>query len=194
MPLKKLKEEEKASTESLVAAIEHKDRRFRLFQTLFMVGTFVALMVIIGAQQRTLDGVEEQLRQAETIATEESKQNEAQQNKIVRRLNCMVYFFTIPQRQNLTIEHIDECTLNRDNSVDQFFENPEPINTEQPPNLPNSAPTATQENDEAPAPQQPTTQNPNPQTPPSEDRSPVTLETPIIDIPLCVPLTGLCIR
>lgn len=196
MPYKKLKEQEKASTETLLAAIEHKDRRFRLFQTLFMIATFIALIFIINAQQRTLSGVADQLKQAETIAEEEAKQNDSQQNKIVRRLNCMVYFFTIPHRQNLTIESIDACTLNRDADVDQFFVEPEPTDTEQPPNLPDSAPSATSENDRAQAtvPEEPDA-NPVEDSPPiTEPRPPVTIKTPIIDIPLCVPLLDVCVR
>lgn len=197
MPLKKLKEQEKATTQALLAAIEQKDRRFRLFQTLFMVATFIALIFIISAQQRTLAGVENQLKEYRTLASEDSARDEDQQNKIVRRLNCMVYFFTIPNRQGLTIESIDECTLNRDENVDQFFAHPEDTNSERPPNLPDSAPSATSENDVAPVitPEQPDAQ-PVEETPPVvEPRPPVMIHLPILpDIPVCVPLLDVCVR
>lgn len=73
MPLKKLNPAELDSTDQLIHAIEHKDRRFRLFQTIFMVGTFLALIVIIGAQQNTLDGIKAQQTEAEKTAKLQSE-------------------------------------------------------------------------------------------------------------------------
>lgn len=68
MPLKKLSDQNGASAEELIRAIEKKDRRFRLFQSLFMIGTFVALIFIISAQQRTLAEVQDQVREDQRIA------------------------------------------------------------------------------------------------------------------------------
>lgn len=194
MPLKSLTPQEKEDTTALLAAIERKDRRFRLFQTIFMVGTFLALIIIIGAQQKTLADVQNQQKQAEEIALESAKRSENQQDKIIRRLNCMVVFFSETDRQNLSINDIDRCTLNRDENIDQFFQQPESTPAEQPPNLEGSAPTATQENAEAPVPEQARTEPPASQPTVVEPRPPATIETPLVDIPLCVPLTGLCIR
>lgn len=196
MPLKKLKEEEKASTEALLAAIEHKDRRFRLFQTLFMVGTFIALIFIIGGQQRTLEDVRAQQKQAEEIALQATEQSEDSDTKIIRRLNCMVVFFSERNRSSLSIDDIDRCTLNRDKNVNQFFQQSEETPAEQPPNLPDSVPSATSENDETQAtvPEEPEVQ-PIEETPSVVNpRPPVAIETPIIDISLCLPLVDICVR
>lgn len=121
MPLKKLKPEDMQDTTALIHAIERKDRRFRLFQLLFMITTFIALIIIISAQQRTLDGVRDQLSQAKSTAQEQNKQSKEQQATILRRLDCMTVFFSQTSRMNLSIENIDKCTLNRDGSLQQFF-------------------------------------------------------------------------
>jgi hypothetical protein len=193
MPLKHLKHED-ATAEELIRAIEKKDRRFRLFQSLFMIGTFCALIVIIGAQQRTLDGVQTQVAEDQKIAAQTRKERTEQLNDITRRLNCMVVFFSTPDREGLTIENVNECTLNRNENLNKFFEDEPNNSSENPPNLPGSATTAPQENAAAPVPQNPQIENPNPETPPAEERPPLTLQTPIIDIPLCVPLLDVCAR
>lgn len=151
MPFNKLKPEEKQSTEALIATIERKDRRFRLFQTLFMVTTFVALIIIISAQQRTLNGVRDQLSQAKTIASETTERSKEQQDTILRRLDCMSVFFSQRDRTNLSIVNIDKCTLDRNGDLQQFFtqqpgQTPEITREQQPtPNLTPSAPPAQDE-------------------------------------------------
>lgn len=182
------------STQQLIASIERKDKRFRLFQSLFMIGTFIGLIIIIGAQQRTLDGVQAQVKQDAEIAERTRADRTEQLNDITRRLNCMVVFFSTPDRTNLTIENVEKCTLNKDENLNKFFHDEPTNNSENPPNLSDSAPTAAQENAEAPAPEQPNTEDPGGETPPAEERPPVTVQTPIVDIPLCVPLTGICVR
>ncbi len=187
MPLKKLKPEETSSTSSLIAAIERKDRRFRLFQTIFMVGTFIALIVIIGAQQRTLDGVEEQLSQAKSVAAEQSKRANESDDKIERRLDCMVVFFTQKDRNNLSITDIDKCTLDKDGDLQQFFRTneqgeTETTPTEQPSNLTPS--TSSAQNNGA--------GNGNGQENKPE-RKPVQIDLPLLPpIPVCVPITEIC--
>lgn len=189
MPLKQLKLHEGASAEELIHAIERKDRRFRLFQTFFMVGTFIALIIIIGAQQRTLDGVQAQLDQAKKVAQEQSTQSDESLKTILRRLDCMPVFFSQRDRTNLSIENIDKCTLNRGGNLEQFF-------TQQP----GEQPETTRE-------QQPDS-NLTPSTPPSEGESanpptdstppalsnPSTIDLPLVDTsPVCV-LQLVCVR
>lgn len=191
MPLKRLSHEN-ATAEELIRAIERKDRRFRLFQTLFMVSTFIALIFIISAQQRTLDGVQQQVAEDQRIAAETRKERTEQLNDITRRLNCMVVFFSTPDRTNLTIENVNNCTLNRDENLNKFFQDEPTNSSENPPNLTGDA--SNNPGTEAPVPEQPVVDNPNSETPPAEERPPVTIQTPIIDIPLCVPLIGVCVR
>lgn len=188
MPLKKLKPDELDSTDKLIHAIEHKDRRFRLFQTIFMVGTFMALILIIGAQQRTLDGVEEQLSQAKTVAAEQAKRANESDEKIERRLDCMVVFFTQKDRENLSITNIDECTLDKGGDLQQFFRTneqgqTETTPTEQPPNLTPSTPPA-QDGSAGNG----NGQNPNP------PQKPLEIDLPLLPpIPVCVPVVNLCV-
>lgn len=123
MPLKKLSDEEihRNNTNELIAQIEKKDRRFRFFQTLFMVLTMLALVLVISAQQRTLNGVEDQLAEQKRIAIIADKNSKDQLATILRRFDCLVVYFGQKDRANLTIENIDKCTLNRDGNIQEFF-------------------------------------------------------------------------
>lgn len=110
------------TTHELINNIEKKDKRFRFFQSLFMVLTFLALILIISAQQRTLNGVKTQLAEQETIAEQTNTHNDNNQDTILRRLNCMAVFFNQTNRQDLSIENIDKCTLDRDGNVQHYFD------------------------------------------------------------------------
>jgi len=123
MPLKKLTPQEvhENNTNELIAQIEKKDRRFRFFQTLFMVMTMVALVLVISAQQRTLDGVRDQLVEQKRIAEVADKNSKDQLATILRRFDCLVVYFGQKNRSTLTIENIDKCTLNRDGNIQEFF-------------------------------------------------------------------------
>lgn len=120
-PLKKLEKTDSMSTDDLIAQIERKDRRFRLAQTVFMVSTFIALIVVIFIQNQTLHGVQEQLAQAKEVAAKQSKQSDASDAKIIRRLDCMVVFFSQKDRTNLSIANIEDCTLDKDGNIQRFF-------------------------------------------------------------------------
>lgn len=161
-----------ASTQELISNIEKKDRRFRLFQSIFMISTFVALIFIIGAQQRTLTNVQEQVSKEAKTAEQASSERSEQLTAITRRLDCMVVFFSQPDRDNLTIENVENCALNKDQDLNKFFRNDPNNSADNPPNLPSSAPTATQENAEA-------------QVPEKEQQY-------ILGIPICVPFTDIC--
>lgn len=121
MPLKPLKVEEGTTTDELISQIERKDRRFRLAQTIFMVSTFIALIIVIFIQNQTLGGVQDQLSQAKRVAAQQNEQADASRDKIIRRLDCMVVFFTQKDRTNLSIQNIDKCTLDRDGDIERFF-------------------------------------------------------------------------
>lgn len=190
MPLKKLNPEELDTTDKLIHAIEHKDRRFRLFQTIFMVGTFLALIIIIGGQQNTLDGIRAQQTEAKDQAKAQDKQSNELGARIERRLDCMVVFFSQKERTNLSIENIDKCTLNRDGDIQRFFrDDPDrgtvTTPTEQPSSLTPS--TAPQTGDSA-------AEEPIEQPPVVEPRPPVVIDLPLLpSIPVCVPFTGICV-
>ena len=195
MPLKKLKTDDNVTAEELIRAIEKKDRRFRLFQTFFMVGTFLALIIIISAQQRTLDGITQQQAAQKEFSAESREERNDQNEAIARRLNCIIVFFSLPDRDEVTIEDINSCALNRDKTEQQFFAEPESTDQEQPPNLTDGAPSGGSDGSPAPTqPQQPT--NPQPPTEnPQQPNNPVELDLPLLpSIPLCVPVTGICVR
>ena len=187
MPFKKLQPHEQESAETLIAAIERKDRRFRFFQTLFMIGTFVALMVIISGQQRTLDGLQSQLAEARQTADKQSKQVDDSQKTILRRLDCMTVFFSQRDRTNLTIQDVDRCTLNREGNPQIFFEPNEDGTTRV---------TPTPQNTPATPQQQPQTENPAPKPTvvnPDPNPAPISLVTPLLSQPICV-LGVLCVQ
>lgn len=140
MPFKKLKITEAASTDELIGQIERKDRVFRVAQTIFMVSTLVALLIVISAQQRTLNSIQNQVEDAKRVAQAQSDQSDNLQTTILRRLDCLAVYFSQRNRTDLTIEDIDKCTLNRNGTAQQFFtqepgQQPVTTPTEQPPNL-----------------------------------------------------------
>lgn len=121
MPFKHLTEDEKRDTITLLAAIERKDKRFRVAQAVFMIGTFLLLTVVIIAQYNVLNQIKAQNMSAQATADKQSKESNERQEKIIRRLDCVVVFFGQKDRANLSIEDIEKCALNRDGNVDQFF-------------------------------------------------------------------------
>lgn len=180
------------STQQLIQQIEKKDRRFRTAQSIFMALLMITLIFLVSLVFRTLDSVKQQLEGQKNIVAQFKEEEEAQLQKITRRLDCMVVFFSTPDRQNLTIEDIERCSLNRDENVDQFFEQPESTPSEQPPNLDDSSSTATQENaeEQRTAPNQSSPEPPTEEPPVVEPRPPVE----ILGIPVCIPLTDICVR
>lgn len=120
------------STQELIHKIESKDRKFRLAQSVFMVLLLATLTGVIFVQFRTLDAVREQLISQKATSEERSTQNKELQDKIIRRLDCMVVFFSQPDRSGLTIENINECSLNRDGNIEQFFYLPESTSSNNP--------------------------------------------------------------
>lgn len=197
MPLRKLVVPEGATTEELIRAIERKDRRFRVFQFLFMVGTFVLLIFIIAAQQRTLSEVQHQVQNDAKIAEETREQRTNQLDNITRRLDCMVVFFSTPNRDrdNLTIENVETCALNKDQDLNKFFRNEPKNNSENPPNLQGSvSPSSTPATPATPSGSTNTSATQDDEDSPAERRPPLQLDTPILDLLLGVPQVNIGIR
>jgi hypothetical protein len=186
-------------THDLISTIERKDRRFRFFQTLFMVGTFIALIIIIGGQQRTLDGVQKQLSEARQTAQKQSKQTDESQATVLRRLDCLAVYFSQTDRASLTIENIDQCTLNRNGTPQQFFQN----NTngdggtsvtpmEQTPG--STAPNGTANGSVSGTTNPPVTTPTAPATPATPaPQQPISIVTPLLPNPVCL-LGLLCVQ
>lgn len=180
------------NTTELVKAIERKDKRFRFFQTVFMVGTFVLLILVISAQQRTIDGIDNQITEARAERTKQSDANQARTETILRRLDCLAVYFSQSSRAGLTIANIDKCTLNREGDVQQFFTQdndgnidvtPNQQETGTPPNLTPSTPP--QQSGGATTPIE--------QPPVVEPRPPI-LNLPLLEIPNTCLLGLLCVE
>jgi hypothetical protein len=188
-----------ANTHDLISTIERKDRRFRFFQTLFMVGTFIALIIIIGGQQRTLDGVQKQLSEARQTAQAQSKQTDNSQTTILRRLDCLAVYFSQKDRASLTIENIDQCTLNRDGTPQQFFQNnsngdggTSVTPQEQTPG--STAPNGTANGSVSGTTNPPKQTTPTtPATPAPTSQEPISIVTPLLPNPVCL-LGLLCVQ
>jgi hypothetical protein len=184
-----------ASTQDLIHRIESKDRKFRTAQALFMIMLLAVLTGIIFVQFRTLDTVKQQLVASKATAAETTKQSDDQRDKIIRRLDCMVAFFSQTDRTNLSIADIDKCSLNRDSNVQQFFSQPESTPSAKSPNI--NQPSSGSTNNGA------TTNDGTPATVPSNQAptpvpTPVTVQpTPplkVLGVPICIPFTEVCVR
>lgn len=99
---------------ALIKDIERRDVRFRRSQTIFVVTLIIGLLVLLILMFQALAGISRQL-----TATEESRQSataerENQLQVIEDRLNCIVRVFREEDRSDITIEDVDNCTIERD--------------------------------------------------------------------------------
>lgn len=180
-----------STTQELIENIEKKDRRFRTAQAIFMTILFSVLVGIIFFQYRTLQSVQNNLTQQKTIVDTIKKSNQSSLDTINRHLDCIVVYFGQQNRQNLTIQDINKCTLQSSNGAQTFFSQPQssqgltPSNTATPttPSTPSSTQSVT------PAPTTSPTGTPQP-TPTPTPQPPIT----VLGIPICVPFTGVCVR
>lgn len=181
------------STQQLIERIESKDRKFRTAQGLFTLLLFTALLGVIFLQFRTLSNVQEQLITSKATAAETAKQSDEQRDKIIRRLDCMVAFFSQTDRQNLTIADIEKCSLNRDDNIQQFFQQPEPSPSEQSPNI-NQPSSGSTDNgattNDGTKPEVPSVKPPTTVPVPEEPHPPFE----VLGVPVCIPFTGVCVR
>lgn len=140
--------ERKLTKDRLLDDITKKDRRFRIAQSSLYIGVILALVAIIAVQSITLSEVKEQTRRANTT-TEEVKHisEEVRRNSEVvkagneilsRHLNCIVVFFQQPDRANVTIEDINQCTFNKNADLTKSFLRP-PSEGGEPPGIENLA-------------------------------------------------------
>lgn len=120
MPLRNLTEAERKSTVALLAAIERKDRRFRLFQTAFMICTFLLLIILIFNQSDTLEEIQTQNAVERTADQRQSKESNERQETVIRRLDCLALFFSETNRTGLSIKNIDKCVLDRNGIYEQL--------------------------------------------------------------------------
>lgn len=163
------------STQKLLSSIEARDHRFRLAWVFFMFIAAVILFFLVALSIKTLDGVEKQLKQQETLLREQ-KENTA---KISAQMDCIARFFAERNRQEAVINDLEQCRIMRpDGSV---VDMPAPSTAQSPATAPQNSGQSTQN------PQQPN--QPNNPSSPSE---PPPVE--IIGVPVCVPLTGICLR
>lgn len=186
------------STQELINRIESKDRRFRTAQAIFLILLLSLLIGVVFVQFRTLDTVRQQLVASKAQADENSKQSDKQREVIVRRLDCMVAFFSQPDRTTIRIADIEKCSLEKDDPA-QFFapvngtssttttngdgSNTTTTTTNDTPGNPGATPSTT-------PPQSTNTPTPVPQPPVVEPRPPVE----VLGLPVCVPFTGVCLR
>lgn len=114
MPYRKLKEHETASQEALRIAIETKDRRYRIFSTLAIVG-------VILLQGIVLYSLNQSIIEARKAADRQSEKIDESQDTILRRLDCFAVYFSQQDRPGITIADIDKCTLSRNGTAQEFF-------------------------------------------------------------------------
>jgi hypothetical protein len=180
-------------TQELIHKIESKDRRFRTAQSVFMIALMITLIAVIAIQFRTLETVKQQLAVQKATTAETTKQSDQQRKIIIRRLDCMVAFFSQKDRTNLSIQDIDKCSINRDGDINQFFAPANGTSSSTSTNGDGSKTTTTTTNS--------TPGNPgaNSQTPPAQPvpQPPVVEPRPpaqVLGVPVCVPFTNVCVR
>ncbi len=176
--------------------IDLKDKRFRIAQTVFMfivgaafIGTFGFLVVLLTnaqdqlAQQRVLLDQQKTLSVQQKEATEELKKDtSAKLDRQAEYIKCIAKLFAEHEAGTTTIDNLELCAVT-ERPLDslgfgQQSENTPSARNVEPPLVSKTDPPA------EPAPQ------PQPQPEPQEEHPPVE----ILGVPMCVPLTDLCIR
>jgi hypothetical protein len=181
--------------EVILKNIEKKDRRFRLFQGAFIVLIFISLVGILLIQQATLNNVKKELAQQQSTVAEVKKSSDT----INRHLDCIIVYFGQKNRSELTIQDINNCTLQNSTGVQQFFT---PTSGSDNGGQTQLSPGSTQispGNTTAPSNSPSSTNLSNPS--PTKNTTPVATPTPtqpdprkILGIPVCIPFTGVCVR
>lgn len=187
--------EQHSSTRQLIAKVESKDRKFRMAQAVFMAIIFVILAGVIVVQLRTLNGVQEQLKQQEILLNEQKKNTDEIKNttaNVSKQIDCIAQFFAMRNRTEVTIEDLENCRIVRPDGT--IVDLPlAPRNTAGPntPAQSNPQPTSPGSGQTPSNPQQPGPTEP-PILPPVDP--PVDPPVEILGVPACVPFTGICVR
>lgn len=184
------------NTRTLVAAVELKDRRFRIAQTVFMAMVFIAMAAVILFQFRIQAGIQEQLKQqavllqAQKQNTDELKKNTTDQlSKVSAQLDCIASFFATRNRTEATITDLEQCTIVRsDGSIVQ-------PNFNRGASSPSNSTTTPAPRNSNGASQGQTPSNPQQPTTPTVPNTPAVPDpVEILGIPICVPFTDRCVR
>lgn len=116
--------EERQVTHSLIQTIHKKDHRFRMAQTVFWVLVTIALIGVIFYQSQTLSAVKNQLVQQKQLSQQLSNSvndlksdNTAQLNKLNQHIDCVTKFFAQPDRNDLKISDLNNCSLSKDGTI-----------------------------------------------------------------------------
>lgn len=181
------------TTHQLITEIEHKDRRFRLAQGAFLAILLLLNIGLLFVGYQLLEKQNKLLQQGVDTVNELKASNEQQTEYI----KCIARFFNERNRTSANIASLDDCTITRadgsiappDNvppdtqatSSTQFIPmaptQPQPVVTVTPPQQNPTITVPTPDNPVTP----PTT---NPERPPAQ----------VLGIPVCVPLTNVCVR
>lgn len=178
-----------ATTQQLIREIERKDRRFRFAQSIFM--TLLILGFIAGGwfAARAFNEEQRQREQDNAAVITAINQKLDEQSK---QLQCIVEFFTIEDRDNRVITSVSDCFSTERTSLSNPQEGEQSPNFTQGPSGPALVINPQQPGpglEPGPPAAQPTPQ-PEPEPEEPTERPPVE----VLGIPVCVPLTGVCLR
>ena len=168
----------------LINQVESKDKKFRLFQGVFMGVVAIMLIALIGAQFFVINQFQSQ--SAERAAGIKKIAETAQHNTELSNqyLQCIARFFATTDRQSRVLTDLDDCVYEQNGTVIPGLDNSPTGQTTTPaplvvtPDMPGLTPLNPQQD----------------QSPAEPEGNTVPDPVEILGIPLCVPFTGLCVR
>lgn len=172
---------------ALIANVEAKDKRFRIFQGLFMGIVSILLIVLVGAQFFVIKQFQDQ--SAQRAAGIKKIAQTAQHNTELSNqyLQCIARFFATTDRQSRILTDLDNCVYEQNGAVipgldsnptgNRAAQEPVTINPNGP-GLTQQSPSNTQQGDNS------GNGGNSSENPPVE----------ILGIPVCVPFTNVCVR
>lgn len=184
------------TTHDLIRTIESKDRRFRVALAAFMIVVALSLICILYAQFRLINEFRTQAHAQGELILDLQRDSRDANTRAAQQLSCIADFFANTDRVNRIITDLDDCRIEpipqKQSSNDQtagqtvFFppraQNPQPLTVQ-------NSPAANPIQPAEPPPSGPSPSSPPPAAPAPDPPKPIE----ILGIPVCVPLTGVCV-
>lgn len=184
------------SSSELIATIDRSDKRFKIFQTIFMIACIAFLGVVLGYQYTILQHLQNQVRTSKNELQTSIHQIETDQDKQTKYINCIAQLFGASPNTIITQDQFNKCL---DGALIIHDKNTVliPFNMSPAPTTPAQSGTDDKTNTSSGSAQtQSTNSNTNDKNSQSNNNQGAGQIPPkeVLGVPLCIPFTARCVR